>query len=52
LTEIIEMLDLAVAQADNAGMSLPMLAGIGVAVVDSYQSVALRVTDDDTSPAR
>jgi hypothetical protein len=29
LTKIIEMLALAVIQADNAGLSLPMLAGIG-----------------------
>lgn len=39
LTEIIEMLDLAVTQAVDAGMRLPMLAGIGVAVVDGYRDV-------------
>jgi hypothetical protein len=35
-------------------MSLPMLVGIGVAVVDGYRSVALPaiVADDDTAPAR
>lgn len=54
LAEIIEVLDLAVVQADDAHMSLPMLAGIAVAVVDSYRSVPLPgiVADDDTAPAR
>jgi hypothetical protein len=52
LTEIIDVLDLAVAQAGDAGMSLPMLAGIGVAVVDGYRDVGLRAVDDDAPPAR
>jgi hypothetical protein len=39
LTEILDVLDLAVTQAEDAGICLPMLAGIGIAVVDSYRAV-------------
>lgn len=38
LAEILEVLDLAVVQAEKAGLCLPILAGIGVAVVDSYRA--------------
>lgn len=31
------MLDLAVGQADDAGMCLPVLAGICLAIVDTYR---------------
>lgn len=37
LSEILDVLDLAATQADAAGMSLPKLAGIGVAVIDGYR---------------
>jgi hypothetical protein len=40
LAEIIEVLDLAVAQADDAGMNLPKLAGVAVAVVDGYRAIS------------
>lgn len=39
LTEILGVLDLAVAQAKDAGICLPTLAGIAVAVVDSYRAI-------------
>jgi hypothetical protein len=42
LVEIIKVLDLAVAQASDAGMNLPKLAGVAVAVVDGYRAVSLR----------
>jgi hypothetical protein len=47
LEEILGVLDLAAAQAKGAGMSLPMLAGIAVAVVDSYRAILV----DDTETA-
>ena len=37
LREILGILDLAATQADAAGTNLPMLAGIGIAVIDGYR---------------
>ena len=37
LREILGILDLAAAQADAAGTNLPVLAGIGIAVIDGYR---------------
>jgi hypothetical protein len=45
LEEILGVLDLAAAHAEDAGMSLPMLAGIAVAVVDSYRAIAVNDTE-------
>jgi hypothetical protein len=45
LEEILGVLDLAAAHAEDAGMSLPMLAGIAVAVVDSYRAIAVLDTE-------
>jgi hypothetical protein len=39
LEELLGVLDLAATQAEGAGMSLPILAGIAVAVVDSYRAI-------------
>lgn len=38
LSEILDVLDLAATQVDAAGMNLPTLAGIGVAVIDGYRT--------------
>lgn len=39
LVEILGVLDLASTQADAAGINLPMLSGMGVAIVDSYRAI-------------
>jgi hypothetical protein len=39
LSELLDVLELAAGQADDAGTCLPMLAGIAVAVVDTYRAV-------------
>ena len=44
LSEILDVLDLAAAQADAAGMNLPKLAGIGVAVMDGYRAACTGAT--------
>ena len=38
LAEILGILDLAARQADAAGANLPVLAGIGIAVIDGYRA--------------
>ena len=40
MAEIIELLDLAVAQANDASTNLPKLAGVAVAVVDGYRAIS------------
>ena len=44
LADVLGVLDLAAAQADTAGINLPMLSGIGVAVVDSYRAIVTTTT--------
>lgn len=44
LNEILGTLDLAAAQADAAGINLPTLAGIGVAIIDSYRAATTTPT--------
>ena len=38
LMEILGALDLAGEQVDDAGTCLPLLAGVGIAVVDTYRA--------------
>lgn len=45
LTEILDALELAGTQADDAGICLPILAGIGVAVVDTYRAAVADLSD-------
>lgn len=46
LAEILGVLDLASTQADAAGINLPLLSGIGIAIIDSYRAITT------TAPAR